>query len=112
VTNLLAPIVTSEISSVTADLQLWATTVATNLPGFGTTYGSGAWEYTAPGSLSPTLTNGPPAQLQAEITNTIQMARFNLYLVQNDGSRGVHNPFFALNLLEYADQLVRQELEK
>ena len=34
------------------------------------------------------------AGLQALIPSNIQKARFNLYPVYNDGSRGVHNPLY------------------
>ena len=40
------------------------------------------------------------------------MARFNLYLVQNDGSYGIHNPQYSLDLLSYANTLVQQALNQ
>ena len=39
-----------------------------------------------------------------------QKARFNLYSVYNDGSGGVHNPFFTLNLLSNAQVWVQQQI--
>jgi len=84
-----------------------------------------AWEYTTPGGLSWqtnssgwvtswSLTNsvnftGPNAAGQALIPDNIKKARFDLYLVLNDGSFGVHNPFFALNLLYSAENFIIQE---
>ena len=44
-------------------------------------------------------TYGPNAAAQALIPANIKKARFNLYLVVNDGSLGTHNWVFAFNLL-------------
>jgi hypothetical protein len=53
---------------------------------------------------------GPSTAGQALIPPNIKRARFNLYLVLNDGSFGVHNPLFALNLLDTAYDWVLQEI--
>ena len=106
--GLVQNIVTNEVSSVTASLRLWATTQAPAQ--LQTLYGTNAWEYTSPGGLS---TGGPGptnAAQQALIPVNIQKARFNLYLVFNDGSLGIHNPFYALNLLDAANFWVQEEL--
>ena len=95
--------------SVKASLQEWLLTEAPALLQT-TNYGTGAWEYTNPGGLS-TNTFGPNAAQQSLIPDNIKKARFDLYLVQNDGSFGVHNPLYILDLLFYADDLVQQELE-
>jgi len=107
--NFLTNDITMEIQSVTALLQEWALTKAPS--SLQTKYGSGAWEYTNPGELS-TLAAGPTTAEQALIPDNIKKARFDLYLVQNDGSFGVHNPFYTLDLLSYADDLVQQELSQ
>jgi hypothetical protein len=54
--------------------------------------------------------NGPDAAGQALIPDNIKKARFNLYLVVNDGSLGTHNWIFALNLLSASENLIAQEL--
>jgi hypothetical protein len=90
-----------------------------------------AWEYTTPGGLtwqtnaSGFVTSwtqngtvnftGPNAAGQSLLkTNfpNILRARFNLYLVLNDGSFGVHNPSFAIGLLDSAENWIAQELNK
>jgi hypothetical protein len=70
-----------------------------------------AWEYTVPGSLS-TGTAGPSSSEQALVPDKIKKARFNLYLVVNDGSYGVHNGPHAITLLDTALAWVREELNK
>jgi hypothetical protein len=106
--SLASNVVSMEIQVVTASLEQWSLTKAPALLGT-TNYGTGAWEYTNPGDLS-TLAAGPTTAQQALIPNNIKMARFNLYLVQNDGSSGIHNPQYSLDLLLYADNLVQQAL--
>ena len=95
-----------QIQSVNAALNKWATNSS-----LGAKYGTRAWEYTSPGGLSA---GGPGPSAAEQTTNavpdTIKQARFNLYLVLNDGSVGVHNPLYCLELLNYADDLVEQEL--
>jgi hypothetical protein len=74
-----------------------------------------AWEYTSPGELSnpPGVTNAGPASIeQPLIPDTIRKARFNLYLVQRDGSFGVHNGPFAITLLNAARNWVQAEIKK
>ncbi len=84
-------------------------------------YGALAWEYDEPGRLSnPTGTlRGPvsnpsvPAKdEQRFIPANIQKARFNLYLVINDGSYGVHNGPYAITLLDAAQAWVQSELTR
>lgn len=72
-------------------------------------YGPLSWEYTPAGDLSP----GGPSPTSAEqvlIPEGIKKARFNLYLVQYDGSHGLHNPPFAATLLRAAEDWVQQAL--
>jgi hypothetical protein len=105
------------------ELNQWA---ATQAPAALRTNGTVIWEYTTPGGLvwqtnsagyvtSWTLADqvnfsGPDAAGQALIPDNIKKARFDLYLVVNDGSLGAHNWIFALNLLSAAQTLVTQEL--
>ena len=105
-------------------LDQWA---ATQAPAALQTNGAVIWEYTTPGGLiwqtnslgyviSWTQTNqvnysGPNAAGEALIPDNIKKARFDLYLVVNDGSLGTHNWIFALNLLSAAQNLVAQELD-
>ncbi|MGC3961694.1 MAG: hypothetical protein QM813_28345 [Verrucomicrobiota bacterium] len=69
-----------------------------------------AWEYTTPGELSAG-TAGPTSAEQAQIPRRIQYARFNLYIVNNDGSLGTHNPLHILALLDAAQAWVQEELK-
>jgi hypothetical protein len=72
-----------------------------------------AWEYTSPGELSnpPGTTNaGPSSAEQALIPDTIRKARFNLYLVQRDGSFGVHNGPYSITLLSAARNWIQAEI--
>jgi hypothetical protein len=100
--------VASQIQYTRSLLNQWATTKA---PAGLAGYGILAWEYTTPGDLS-TGGPGPNAAQQALIPAGIQQARFDLYLVFNDGSQGVHNPFYTLDLLTTAQGFVQQELNK
>ena len=72
-------------------------------------YGTRAWEYTTPGTLS-TGGTGPTTAEQALIPNNIKKARFDLYIVLHDGSLGVHNGPFAAGLLDAAMNFVQAEL--
>lgn len=43
--------------------------------------------------------NGNPI---SSVSNEIYLASYNYLLIQNDGSKGVHNPLFAVQLLQYS----------
>ena len=104
-------------------MNQWA---ATKAPAALQTNGVVVWEYTTPGGLiwqtnslgyvtgwtrvDQVNYSGPNAAGQALIPDNIKKARFNLYLVVNDGSLGAHNWIFALNLLSAAENLIYQEL--
>jgi hypothetical protein len=103
-------VVTNQIQAVQASLNEWATNKAPAILGTAQ-YGTRAWEYTIPGTLSPGGP-GPDAAQQALIPVNIQKARFNLYLVLYDGSLGVHNPLYSLTLLGTAQSWVDQELSQ
>jgi nitrate/TMAO reductase-like tetraheme cytochrome c subunit len=103
VTNTQAQI-TGQIASIKALLDQWATNKAP--ADLQAKYGTLAWEYTNPGDLSastntPALT-GPTSAEQTRVPDAIKQARMNLYLVQYDGSFGVHNAPYARYLLGVA----------
>lgn len=102
-------LVSNRVFQVTGSLDLWAITKA---PAELRSYGTRAWEYANPGGLSSGGPGPTNATLQALIPVNIQKARFDLYSVYNDGSGGVHNPFFILDLLDTAEAWVRGELNK
>jgi hypothetical protein len=109
--ELLVPFVANSVSNqiqrVKLDLDYWATNKA---PASLAKYGTLAWEYTAPGGLSlggP----GPDASEQSQIPANIQKARFNLYVVLNDGSFGVHNPIYTITLLDAAEDWIEEEMD-
>jgi hypothetical protein len=117
------PGIYDNISTVINGLNQWA---ATRAPVQLLTNGVVAWEYTTPGGLTWQTNQagqvigwaladsvnftGPNAAGQALIPDNIKKARYDLYLVVNDGSLGAHNWIFALNLLSSAQSLIYQEL--
>ncbi len=117
------PYLSNLVSSVIFGLNRWA---ATQTNALLATNGVVAWEYTNPGGLvwqtsaSSFVTSwqqlesvnfkGPVSAGQALIPDNIKRARFNLYLVVNDGSLGLHNSGFAINLLESAKEFISLEL--
>src|SRR5262249_36167189 len=90
IANLLEQVINSLSADVKSRLDQWATTKS---PMEIRPYGALAWEYENAGQLSsPDGTgNGPTEEEQQYIPSNIKKARFNLYLVANDGSSGVHN---------------------
>ena len=101
--------ISSRITEAQTSLNEWAITKAPAILGTAK-YGTRAWEYTKPGSLSPGGP-GPNPTEQKLIPVNIQQARFNLYLVLYDGSLGVHNPHQSLTLLDAAQNWVDQALK-
>jgi Cytochrome c554 and c-prime len=99
--------VSNQIQQIKFELDYWATNDAP--AELASKYGTRAWEYTNPGELSPGGP-GPDAAEQQLIPVNIQKARFDLYLVLNDGSFGVHNGPYAIQLLETARTWVEAEL--
>jgi hypothetical protein len=111
----MVPAVSNRVYNLKYALDLWGSTKA---PPPLQTAGVVPWEYTTPGGLiwqtngagritgwvqaDQVSFSGPSASNQALIPDNIKKARFNLYLVLNDGSYGVHNPYFALTLLDTA----------
>ena len=105
--------VEDQIQEVKSWLDYWATTKSPE--SLRTKYGVRAWEYTSPGELSnpPGTTNaGPSSAEQALIPDTIRKARFNLYLVQRDGSFGVHNGPYSITLLSAARNWIQAEIRR
>jgi len=110
--------ITALSQQVIAGLDQWATN---NAPAEIRKYGKLAWEYQNAGQISSpdgTLSgpvsnsNDPAKDEQKYIPANIKKARFNLYLVTNDGSQGVHNGPFAGDLLAAAQNWIQQELNK
>jgi hypothetical protein len=101
--------ISNQVQSIKAALDLWAVSKAP--PALSAKYGTRAWEYTTPGDLSPGGP-GPSSTEQALLPVNIQKARFNLYVVLNDGSFGVHNGPFTVELLDTAEAWVDEELNK
>jgi hypothetical protein len=99
--------ISNQIQQTKALLDLWATNDAP--VALQTKYGTLAWEYTTPGDLS-SGGPGPSTTEQTMITNVIQMARFDLYLVLYDGSYGVHNGPYDIQLLQNAQNWIDGQL--
>ncbi|MDE3067651.1 MAG: hypothetical protein KGJ60_08880 [Verrucomicrobiota bacterium] len=98
--------ISNQIQQTKALLDMWA---ANKAPEALRKYGTLAWEYTTPGDLS-SGGPGPDATEQGMITNVIQKARFDLYLVLYDGSYGVHNAPYDIELLQSAQGWVEGQL--
>jgi hypothetical protein len=119
----LTPYLSNQVATVIFALNQWA---ALQAPPALLTNGVVPWEYTTPGGLTwqtnssgwvtswslnnPVNFTGPNTAGQALIPDNIKKARFDLYLVLNDGSLGVHNPSFALGLLFSVEDFIIQEL--
>ena len=90
-----------------AALDFWAMIKA---PASLQKYGAKAWEYANAGPLSGA---GPSPTIaeQRLIPDAIQRARYNLYLVFNEGSFGVHNGPYTTDLLFAAYDLILNELK-
>jgi hypothetical protein len=101
--------ISNQVQTIKAALDLWGMTKAPDV--LRTNYGALAWEYSTPGDLS-SGGPGPTSSQQALVPINIQKARFNLYIVNNDGSFGVHNGPFAVTLLDAAQGWVEQELNR
>jgi hypothetical protein len=99
----------NQVQEVKAYLDYWATNQAP--ASLTAKYGTLAWEYTTPGGLS-SGGPGPNAEEQLQIPENIRKARFNLYVVQNEGSFGIHNPGYAVTLLTAAEDWIVEELDQ
>lgn len=120
----LTPAISNSVTTLLTALNRWAAAQTNSLL---STNGVVAWEYTSPGGLTwqtnslgqvtswsldqPVMFKGPSTAGQALIPDQVKRARFNMYLVLNDGSFGVHNPTLALNLLNAAQLWMLQVLQ-
>jgi hypothetical protein len=93
------------ILDVKTKLDLWAQTKAPEA--LRNKYGATAWEYSTAGQLSNpkglSTIKGPTATEQPSVPQAIKEARFYLYMVEHDGSYGVHNNKYARLLLNAAE---------
>ncbi|MHC1767669.1 MAG: multiheme c-type cytochrome [Verrucomicrobiia bacterium] len=100
-----------QIAEIKGLLDDWALTKAPEA--LSQKYGVLAWEFQNIGQLStptPEVPRGPSADEQAAVPDAIKQARHNLYLVEHDGSYGVHNGNYSRFLLKVARDQVRAEL--
>ncbi len=103
---------TNSVAGLVQLLNKWATDKAPALLG-ATDYNKSlqnSWEYTTIGGLA-TLTNaGPASSKQVLLPAAIRKARYNLYMVFNDSSLGVHNPTYTKFLLADAETNVLSQM--
>lgn len=95
--------IATQIQQTKSYLDLWATYAA---PAELQSYGTRAWEYTVPGDLSSGGAGPTKAEQDQYLPDEIKKARFNLYLVLYDGSYGVHNAPYDVELLHAANAWV------
>jgi hypothetical protein len=101
-----------QIASIKGQLDQWALTKAP--AALTQKYGNLAWEFTSIGQLSTTNSlsqTGPNSTEQKLIPDSIKQARFNLYLIDNDHSYGVHNGNYTRFLLKVASDQVTAALQ-
>ena len=99
---------TNSIRNLVVLLNQWALDKAPAILG-ATDYNKSkmnSWEFTAPGVLASVTNTGPATTNQLKLPANILQARFNTYMVRNDGSFGVHNPTFIPLLLNDAETKV------
>lgn len=95
--------VKQQMSEIKGLLDQWAMNKAPDA--LRQKYGGAGWEFGVLGSLSTPpagVTAGPNATEQKLIPDAIKQARYNLYLVENDHSYGVHNGNYTRFLLQVA----------
>lgn len=102
----------ADIAALVDLLGKWGTTKAPEP--LRTKYGKLAWEFTSAGQLSqpasgPAVT-GPAANEQSLIPDEIKKARYVVYMIEHDGSYGVHNARFSTASLKEAKALVDAKL--
>lgn len=111
---------TARIQEIVGLLGRWGTNNAPAV--LRTNYGRYSWEFTSAGQLSnpsgtntiPGTTNliaGPSAARQALVPDAVKKARFNIYLIEHDGSKGVHNIDYTRFLLRDARTNVQSVLQ-
>ena len=102
----------NKIAALVSLLNQWATNKAPALLG-ATDYNKSlqnSWEYTTRGEASTITNAGPSSTKQLLLPEAIRKARYNLYMVYNDGSLGVHNPSYVNWLLADAETNVLSQL--
>jgi hypothetical protein len=101
-----------QIQEVKALLDTWGATKAPEA--LRTKYGALAWEYNSAGQISnpsgSATIKGPTGAEQADVPADIKKARYYLYMVEHDGSYGVHNGKYARYLLGLAKTNVQTRL--
>ena len=99
---------TNTIRNLVTLLNQWATDKGSNSLGVAAynTSLQNSWEYTTPGALASVTNAGPSTANQLLLPAAILQARFDTYMVRNDGSLGVHNPTFIPILLSDAETKV------
>jgi PKD repeat protein len=103
---------TNNIANTVALLNQWATNYGPNL--FGANYPKyqqNAWEYNTIGALATVTNAGPTGADALKVPDLIKQARFNLYMVLNDGSLGVHNPGYTRFLIKNAETNVLSQFK-
>ncbi len=97
----------ASIQKVKGLLDDWAMTKASEA--LREKYGTLAWEFSSPGQISnPDGTagiTGPTTAEQSGIPDEVKKARFLLYIVEHDGSFGIHNGDYSRFLLSEAEKL-------
>lgn len=120
----LTPAISNNVTTLITAMNRWAARQTNSLL---TASNMVAWEYTTPGGLTwqtnslgyvtnwsldnPVTFTAPVTAGQALIPDQVKRTRFNMYLVLNDGSLGVHNPVLAINLLNAAQIWMAQVLQ-
>jgi hypothetical protein len=120
----LTPAISNNVTTLITAMNRWAARQTNSLLSVSNVV---AWEYTTPGGLTwqtnslgyvtswsldnPVTFTGPVSAGQALIPDQVKRTRFNMYLVLNDGSFGVHNPVLAINLLNAAQIWMAQVLQ-
>ncbi len=96
------------LTRIASELNQWALANGTNIFGAAnaTKYGANGWEYTTLGALSTATNSAPSSSDQLKIPDVIKQARWNAYMVLNDGSYGVHNPRYVPALLADAENKI------
>ncbi len=98
------------VVSVADLLNTWATNTGPALFTNYNNYLQNSWEYTSPGSLASSNKKGPSASDQMLLPSVIQQARFDIYMVDSDGTFGAHNPTFIPLLIKDAETKVLSQL--
>lgn len=97
------------LKRVVSLLNQWATNKAPAILGAGTyaNHLQNSWEYTVIGGLATITNAGPSGTNQRDkLPDAIKQARFNAYMVKQDGSYSIHNPRYANALIADAESKV------